>query len=73
VPLNVVSSFSFWRAVVDPMPDRGIADSSELEEIIREGVSFPAEIKGRHMFITAHKGGNQGKKEILKYEILDVR
>jgi hypothetical protein len=40
---------------------------------LTDGESFPAEIKGRQMFITAHKGGNQGKKEILKYQILDIR
>jgi hypothetical protein len=38
-----------------------------------DGDSFPAEIKGRHMFITARRGGNQGKKETLKYEIVDIR
>jgi len=35
--------------------------------------SFPAEIKGKHMFITCRRGGNQGKKETLKYDILDIR
>jgi hypothetical protein len=43
-------------------------------DALRDGDSFPAEIKGRHMFITCHKGGgNQGKSETLKYEILDIR
>jgi hypothetical protein len=42
-------------------------------DFLREGDSFPAEVKGKHMFITCHKGGNQGKKETLKYEILDIR
>lgn len=39
---------------------------------LTDGESFPAEIKG-HMFITARKGGNQGKKEIFKYDIADIR
>lgn len=37
------------------------------------GDSFPAEIKGKHMYITCRKGGNQGKKETLKYDIMDIR
>jgi len=40
---------------------------------LTDGESFPAEIKGKHMYITCHKGGNQGKKETIKYEILDIR
>ncbi len=40
---------------------------------LTDGDSFPAEIKGKHMFITCRKGGNQGKKETLKYDILDIR
>jgi hypothetical protein len=40
---------------------------------LTEGDSFPAEIKGKHMYITCRRGGNQGKKETLKYEILDIR
>ena len=38
-----------------------------------DGETFAAEIKGKHMFITCRRGGNQGKKEILKYDILDIR
>jgi hypothetical protein len=37
------------------------------------GETFPAEINGKKMTITAHRGGNQGKKETLKYDILDIR
>jgi hypothetical protein len=40
---------------------------------LTDGDSFPAEIKGKHMYITARKGGNQGKQETLKYDILDIR
>jgi hypothetical protein len=40
---------------------------------LNDGESFPAEIKGKHMFITCRRGGNQGKKETLKYDILDIR
>jgi hypothetical protein len=40
---------------------------------LNDGESFPAEIKGKHMFITYRRGGNQGKKETLKYDILDIR
>jgi hypothetical protein len=40
---------------------------------LTDGDSFPAEIKGKRMFITSRKGGNQGKKETLKYDILDIR
>lgn len=40
---------------------------------LTEGDSFPAEIKGRNMYITCRKGGNQGKKETLKYQVLDIR
>jgi hypothetical protein len=40
---------------------------------LTDGDSFPAEIKGKHMYITCRKGGNQGKKETLKYDILDIR
>jgi len=40
---------------------------------LNDGESFPAEIKGKHMFITCRRGGNQGKKERLKYDILDIR
>jgi hypothetical protein len=42
-------------------------------DYLREGDSFSAEIKGKNMYITSHKGGNQGKKEVLKYQILDIR
>jgi hypothetical protein len=40
---------------------------------LSDGDSFPAEIKGKHMFITSRRGGNQGKEEKLKYDILDIR
>jgi hypothetical protein len=40
---------------------------------LNDGDSFPAEIKGKHMFITCRRGGNQGKKEKLKFDILDIR
>ena len=40
---------------------------------LSEGESFPAEIKGKHMYIKCRKGGNQGKEETLKYDILDIR
>jgi hypothetical protein len=40
---------------------------------LAEGDTFPAEIKGKHMYITSRKGGNQGKEETLKYDILDIR
>jgi hypothetical protein len=40
---------------------------------LNDGESFPAEIKGKQMFITCRRGGNQGKKEILKYDIVDIR
>lgn len=40
---------------------------------LRDGESFPAEIRGKKMLITARRGGNQGKKEILKYDIVDIR
>lgn len=42
-------------------------------DFLTEGDSFPAEIKGKHMYITCRRGGNQGKKETLKYDILDIR
>jgi hypothetical protein len=40
---------------------------------LNDGESFSAEIKGKHMFISCRRGGNQGKKEKLKYDILDIR
>ena len=40
---------------------------------LNDGESFAAEIKGKQMFITSRRGGNQGKKEILKYDIVDIR
>lgn len=40
---------------------------------LTDGETFQAEIKGKHMFITCRRGGNQGKKEKLKYDILDIR
>jgi hypothetical protein len=40
---------------------------------LEDGEAFPAEINGKKMTIAARKGGNQGKKETLKYDILDIR
>jgi len=40
---------------------------------LNDGEYFQAEIKGKHMFITCRRGGNQGKKERIKYDILDIR
>lgn len=40
---------------------------------LQDGESFPAEIKGKHMYITCRRGGNQGKKETIKYDIMDIR
>jgi hypothetical protein len=40
---------------------------------LNDGEHFPAEIKGKHMVITCLRGGNQGKKVTLKYDILDIR
>ena len=40
---------------------------------LTDGDSFPAEIKGKHMYISSRKGGNLGKKETLKYDMLDIR
>lgn len=37
------------------------------------GDSFPAEVKGTTMWITAHKGGNMGKEVHPKFRILDIR
>jgi hypothetical protein len=45
---------------------------SSLHYLI-DGESYPAEIRGKHMYITGQRGGNQGKKETLKYDILDIR
>ena len=42
-------------------------------DYLTDGDSFQAEIKGNHMYITCRKGGNQGKKETIKYQILDIR
>jgi hypothetical protein len=40
---------------------------------LTDGELFPAEIKGKHMFVTCRRGGNQGKKVTIKYDILDIR
>jgi hypothetical protein len=40
---------------------------------LTDGETFPAEIKGKHMFVTCHRGGNQGKKVTIKYDVLDIR
>jgi hypothetical protein len=37
------------------------------------GETFSAEVKGRDMWITAHKGGNLGKEIHAKYQMLDRR
>jgi hypothetical protein len=38
-----------------------------------DGDTFPAEIDGHTMWISGHKGGNQGKPVRVKYKILDIR
>jgi len=38
-----------------------------------DGDTFPAEIDGNTMWITARKGGNRGKEVRSKYRILDIR
>jgi hypothetical protein len=38
-----------------------------------DGDTFPAEIDGNTMWITARKGGNQGKEVRSRYRILDIR
>jgi hypothetical protein len=38
-----------------------------------DGSTFPAQIEGTTMWISAHKGGNQGKLIRVKYKILDIR
>ena len=40
---------------------------------LNDGETFAAEIKGKHMYITSYRGGNQGKRERIKYDILDIR
>jgi hypothetical protein len=40
---------------------------------LTDGDFFPAEIKGKHMFVICRRGGNQGKKVSIKYDILDIR
>jgi hypothetical protein len=42
-------------------------------DYLTDGDFFEAEIKGKHMLITSRRGGNQGKKETIKYDILDIR
>jgi hypothetical protein len=42
-------------------------------DFLNDGESFEAKIKGKSMFIMCRRGGNQGKKETLKYQILDIR
>jgi hypothetical protein len=46
--------------------------SSKMDSL-SDGESYETEIKGKHMSIAGHRGGNQGKKETLKYDILDIR
>jgi hypothetical protein len=38
-----------------------------------DGDTFPAEISGTTMWISARRGGNQGKLIRIKYKILDIR
>lgn len=38
-----------------------------------DGDSFPAEIDGNTMWLSARVGGNQGKQVRVKYKILDIR
>jgi hypothetical protein len=42
-------------------------------DYLNDGETFPAEIKGKHMFITCRRGGNQGKEEKIKFDIMDIR
>ena len=42
-------------------------------DYLTDGDSYAAEIKGKHMFVTGRRGGNQGKQEKIKYDILDIR
>jgi hypothetical protein len=38
-----------------------------------DGDVFPAELDGTTMWITVHRGGNQGPKAKIKYKVLDIR
>lgn len=40
---------------------------------LEPGITFTAEVKGRDMWITGHRGGNMGKEVHAKYEMLDRR
>ena len=40
---------------------------------LRPGDTFPTEVKGTTMWVTARKGGNMGKEVRSKYQILDMR
>ncbi len=73
VPL--VSSCHVKRswAVDSIQTDKNGKMALELTDWLTEGEPFPAEIKDKHMYITCRRGGNQGKKETLKYDILDIR
>jgi hypothetical protein len=42
-------------------------------DYLTDGDSYAAEIKGKHMFVAGRRGGNQGKQEKIKYDILDIR
>jgi hypothetical protein len=42
-------------------------------DFLNDGETFDAKIKGKSMFITCRRGGNQGKQESIKYEVLDIR
>jgi hypothetical protein len=42
-------------------------------DFLNDGETFEAKVKGRSMYITCRRGGNQGKKETIKYEIMDIR
>ena len=41
--------------------------------LLFDGQTFPAEIKGKHMYVTSQTGGNQGKIIKTKYDILDIQ
>jgi hypothetical protein len=40
---------------------------------LTDGDVFPAELDGTTMWITVHRGGNQGPKVKIKYKVLDIR
>jgi hypothetical protein len=58
------TQYTLWRTA------RWIWNSTDW---LSDGESFSAEIKGKQMSITCRRGGNQGKKEVLKFDIVDIR